>query len=79
MARKPLSPWIRSRVGDGGFHRIAGDIWIIRQNVCNRVTMLETAEYGIDGYSRASNDWCAALDGRIGDNEWIALRSNHGE
>lgn len=67
---------MRSRVAYGGLHGVAGDIWIVRQNVFDRVAMLDATEHGINGHSCASNDWRAALNAGVNDNEWIALRAH---
>ena len=68
---------MRSRVGHGGFHGVSSNIRIVRQNVCDRVAVLDAAEHGINSHSRAANDWRAVLDASINDKEWIALRAHH--
>src|ERR1700736_1889332 len=67
---------MRSRVAHGGLHGVGSDIWIVRQNVFDRVAMLDATEHGINGHSCASNDRRAALDGAIDGDEWIAFRAH---
>jgi hypothetical protein len=64
---------MRSRVAHGGLHGVGSDIWIVRQNIFDRIAMLDATEHGINSHSRAANDWRAALDAGINDNEWIVL------
>jgi len=61
------------RVGNGSLHGLASEIGIVLENVVDRIAVLNAAQHGINGHSRAPNDWRAALNLSIHGDELIAL------